>query len=172
MNNFKKVTLSALVFAAIGTAQAADPTATVVWSGKVPGISQGDALVITGLGGDLSEQSGALTPAGDGTFTSETIVLEAHNNDSVDADPAANPVVGDLASANWSIASSTLTYGGVSNTSAVLEVSIDGTVVTDNAAAATGATSIGLSVAQNAALTDVEGDTVQAAVTVLASAAI
>ncbi|HGY9597160.1 TPA: hypothetical protein ACOJPH_004874 [Vibrio campbellii] len=170
MNNFKKVALASLVFAAIGTAQAAqDPTATVVWSGVIPGNTAGDTLLITGLGGDLTEQSGTLTPAADGTFTSETIVLEARVNDGVDA---ANPVVGALQSANWSIASSTLTYGGVSNTTAALEVSIDGVVVTDTAAAATGAETIGLSVAQNAPLTDVGGQTVQAAVTVLATSAL
>ena len=167
MNNFKKVALASLVFAAIGTAQAADPQATVVWSGVVPGTTAGDTLIITGLGGDQSEQTGALTPAGDGTFTSESIVLEARVNESGDATA---PIVGALQAANWSIASSALTYAGISNNDAALEVMIDGVVVADTANAAASVESISLSVAQNAPLTDVDGDTVQASVTVLASA--
>ncbi|WP_038880796.1 hypothetical protein [Vibrio jasicida] len=165
MNNFKKVALASLVLAAIGTAQAADPQATVVWTGSIPSVQPGDTILITGLGGDLTAQSGALTPAADGTFTSETIVLESRLN----AGSAETPEVGALQNANWQIASSTLTYGGVTNNAATLEVSIDGVVVTDDAAAAADANSIRLSVAQNSPLTDVGGDSVQAAVTVLAS---
>lgn len=166
MNNFKKVALASLVFAAIGTAQAADPQATAVWSGVVPGAAAGDNLIITGLGGSLEALTGALTPAADGTFTSETIVLEARQNISGDATA---PDVGDLVAADWSIASSTVTYGGISNTDALLEVSIDGVAVADTANAAASVETIGLSVAQTNPLTDVDGQTVQAAVTVLAS---
>ncbi|MGI9918418.1 hypothetical protein [Vibrio owensii] len=168
MNNFKKAALASLVFAAIGTAQAADPQATVVWSGVIPDASFGDTLLITGLNGDLSAQTGALTPNADGTFNSETIVLEARNNDgSVDT-----PVVGDLVNADWTIANSAISYDGVSLTDAVLEVAIDGTQVVDTAAAATGVQTIGLSVAQASPLSDVGGSTVQASVTVLAKTAL
>ncbi|MFM2657163.1 Uncharacterised protein [Vibrio owensii] len=171
MNNFKKAALASLVFAgmAIGSAQAADPTATLTWTGIVPDSNAGDTLLITGQGGSLEIQNGTITAQADGTFTSSSIVVEARTNTSGDA---ANPVVGDLADATWSVQNPTITYGGTFDPTLNenLIVFADGVQVTDNSdILGAQASTVSLAVGNDTPVADVEGGAVQASITVVAS---
>ncbi|ELA9298409.1 hypothetical protein ACNPJX_000036 [Vibrio parahaemolyticus] len=175
MNNIKikKAVLTSLTLAglAIGlNAQAAvDPSAVVVWTGKVPTVNAGDSLLITGLGGSLEAQSGALAPNNDGTFISPSIILEAHVND---GGTATTPTVGALTDASWTVKGVDVTYGGSAQTDQEVAVQIDGTDVEVNGTAVAGKSSISLTVSQSKALTaDVGGKNVQAAVTLMATKA-
>ncbi|MFV8458625.1 hypothetical protein ACNO5M_26480 [Vibrio owensii] len=169
MNNFKKAALASLVFAAVGTAQAADPSAVLTWTGTVPGVAAGDTLIITGSGGSETIENGTITAQQDGTFTSSSIALEAHTNDgSVDA-----PVVGALQSATWSVSNPTITYGGAfdATLNKNLVVFADGVKVTDTAnILGAQAETVSLSVASETPVEGVDGDEVQATLTVIASA--
>ncbi|MET2846744.1 hypothetical protein ABXV23_08280 [Vibrio owensii] len=168
MNNFKKAALTSLVLAgmAMGSAQAADPTAVVVWTGKVPAINAGDTLLITGLGGDLSPVTGTLAPNVDGTFVSPALLLESHTNDGT----AEAPVVGALEAATWTLKAAEIAYAGSPQLDQVAEVKINGEVVALNASLTGTTDSIGVTIAQTQALAaDVSGNDVQASVTLLAT---
>ncbi|AWG86255.1 hypothetical protein [Vibrio parahaemolyticus] len=172
MNNIKKAVLTSLTLAglAIGlNAQAAvDPSAVVVWTGKVPTVNAGDSLLITGLGGSQEALSGALAPNNDGTFISPSIILEARVNDG----SATTPVVGALTDASWTVKGVDVAYGGSAQTDQEVAVQIDGTDVEVNGTAVAGKSSISLTVSQSKALTaDVGGKDVQAAVTLMATKA-
>ncbi len=172
MNNIKKAVLTSLTLAgmAIGlNAQAAvDPSAVVVWTGKVPTVNTGDSLLITGLGGSQDALSGALAPKNNGTFISPAIILEARMNDG----DATTPVVGDLTDASWTVKAVDVAYGGSAELDQEVAVQIDGTDVEINGAAVAGKSSISLTVTQSKELTaDVGGKDVQAAVTLMATKA-
>ncbi|GAB7221062.1 hypothetical protein [Vibrio owensii] len=167
MNNFKKAALTSLVLAgmAIGSAQAADPTAVVVWTGKVPQLNAGDTLLITGLGGDLGPVTGTLSPNIDGTFISPILLLESHENTGT----AEAPVVGDLVDAEWTLKAAEIKYDGFAQEDQVAEVEINGEVVALNGAVS-GTSEIGVKISQTATLAaDVSGNDVQASVTLLAT---
>ncbi|MCX2791104.1 hypothetical protein [Vibrio sp. Sgm 5] len=168
MNNFKKAALTSLVLAgmAIGSAQAADPTAVVVWTGKVPAINAGDTLVITGLGGDLNPVTGTLAPNVDGTFVSPTLLLESHTNDGT----AEAPVVGALKAATWTVKAADIAYAGSPQLDQVALVKINGEEVAVNGSLSETTDSIGITISQTAELAaDVSGKDVQASVTLLAT---
>jgi hypothetical protein len=170
VNNFKKAAMTSLVLAgmAMGTAAnaATDPTAVVVWTGKVPAINPGDTLIITGVSGSLDPVVGALAANQDGTFVAPTLMLEAHANDgSVDA-----PTVGALTEATWTVKAAGITYGGQAQVDQVAEVTINGAKLAINESTAAQSSSVSVSIAQTATLhADVSGLDVQASVTLMAS---
>ncbi|WP_039986998.1 hypothetical protein [Vibrio owensii] len=171
MNNFKKAALASLVLAgmAMGSAQAADPKASLTWTGEVPGVTAGDTLVITGVGGVEQIEKGTITANSDGTFTSSSIILEAHTNDGT---PEA-PVIGALQAATWSVNSPSISYGGAFDPTYAqnLVVFADGVRVVDTTnLLGAQAETVSLAVANETAVDGVEGEAVQATLTVVASA--
>lgn len=162
--NFKKATIiAALVLSSNAMAADApgvihtDPSASVVWSGLVPGSVEGSAIKITGLGGGAF-RNGTLSVAPDGTFTSSEINLESRLVEN-----------GDLKEATWTLTNSVVKYGSSDATAAKLTVKNNGAQWTEGLAI--GKTSrINLSVAQDAAIDTAVGDAVQVQVTVVASA--
>ncbi|WP_286300056.1 hypothetical protein [Vibrio apostichopi] len=168
MNNFKKCALTAALLMGMGvSAGAMAANATVVWSGIVPTSNASDTLVITGFAGDMSALTGTISADSDGVFTSDSIVLEAHVNDSDDADA---PTVGVLTLANWTLTDATVSYDGIANPAQVVTVEINGapaTVGEDIASVDT----ISTKVSQTAVLpaSEVGGASVQASLSVLAS---
>jgi len=90
--------LSSLAFAATGDTAVADAT----WVGEIPTVITPDAsFIITGQNADLTIDDGMLNIATDGTFTSSSIILEAHEYTPATVnDPE---VVGQLVSADWDI---------------------------------------------------------------------
>lgn len=154
--NFKKATIiAALVLSS--NAMAADPSASVVWSGLVPGSVEGSDIKITGLGGGAF-RNGTLSVAPDGTFTSSEINLESRL--------VAN---GGLKEATWTLSNSVVKYGSSDAASAKLTVKNNGTTWAQGTEIAK-ASKINLSVAQDAAIDTAVGDAVQVQVTVVASA--
>lgn len=167
MFNFKKSALASVLLMGMAASAGANAAsnATVLWSGVVPTTSASDALIITGLAGDTTALNGTITPSTDGVFESDTIVLESHVNDG----DAATPVVGALASANWTIVDASVTFDGTANPSQAVEVDVNGApvVVGD---VVSGVETISTKVKQTAVLPEAEvgGTTVQASVTVMA----
>ncbi|WP_076409536.1 hypothetical protein [Shewanella sp. UCD-KL12] len=84
------VVVSQGVYAAAGDTA----TATANWQGKVPGVIQSDAFVITGEGGDLVTPIGQLMRTTDGAIVAPSIQLEARDNTGT----VAAPIVGELVS--------------------------------------------------------------------------
>ncbi|MEZ8658791.1 hypothetical protein AB4581_11395 [Vibrio cyclitrophicus] len=169
MNNFKKAMLTTVTLAgmAIGVnAHAAvDPSAVVVWTGKVPAVNSGENLLITGMGGSLEAVTGSLAPNTDGTFVSPTLFLEARLNEG----DATSPVVGDLTAANWTVRAADVAYGGSAQTDQDVTVQINGNDVELNGTPLE-ESSIGITVTQSQVLAaDVSGKDVQAAVTLMAT---
>ncbi|WP_061019326.1 hypothetical protein [Vibrio splendidus] len=169
MFNFKKNVLASVLLMGMAASAGANAAsnATVLWSGIVPTTSASDALVITGLAGDTTALNGAITASSDGVFESDTIVLESHINDG-DAD-AEIPVVGALASANWTLVDASVTFDGLANPSQAVEVEVNGApvVVGD---VVPGVETISTKIKQTAVLPEAEvgGTTVQASLTVMA----
>ncbi|MGR5448054.1 hypothetical protein ACPV47_24445 [Vibrio jasicida] len=169
MTNFKKTMLTSVLFAgmAIGTAaNAADPSAVVTWTGKIPAVTAGDTLLITGMSGSLDPVTGVLSPNVDGTFISESLILEAHAN----TGDATAPVVGALTDATWTLKAADIQFGGAAQIDQVAEVTVGGEVLAVDASTSVKSSSVGVSIAQTAPLAaDVSGLSVQAAVTLMAS---
>lgn len=154
--------IAAVAISATASA-AVDPTASVVWSGMVPGSTAGDTIMITGLAGGAIG-SGTLLVANDGSFTSSTIILESHENTGTEA----APVVGDITLAKWTLSSALVNYTTSAATDAVLDVKSNGTTWAVGAELASENT-LRLEVAQTAALDTTTGELVQVQVTVVAS---
>lgn len=154
--NFKKASIiAALVLSS--SAMAADPSASVIWSGLVPGSVSGDTIKITGLSGGVIG-NGTLMVASDGTFTSNEVVLESRLvDDNV------------LQEATWTLSSSVVNYGSSDATAANLIVKNDGAEWTKGSEIS-GTDRINLSVAQDAEVETAVGEAVQVQVTVVASA--
>ncbi|WP_217520383.1 hypothetical protein [Vibrio metschnikovii] len=153
---FKKTAMiAALVLSS--NVMAADPTASVLWTGLVPGSVEGDAIKITGLAGGAIN-NGTLIVARDGTFTSNEVNLESHLVET-----------NELQEATWTLSSSIVNYGSSVATDANL-------IVKNNGAEWVKGTEINntdrvtLSVAQDAAVETAVGEAVQVQVTVVASA--
>ncbi|WP_373953926.1 hypothetical protein [Vibrio pomeroyi] len=167
MLNFKKSALASVLLMGMAASAGANAAsnATVLWSGIVPTTSPSDALVITGLAGDLTALNGTITPSTDGVFESDTIVLESHLNDG----DAATPVVGALAAANWTLVDATVTYDGIANPGQAVEIDVNGAPVLVGDVVSSVET-ISTKVKQTAVLPEAEvgGTTVQASVTVMA----
>lgn len=167
MFNFKKSALASVLLTgmAISSGAQASSSATVIWSGTVPTTNASDAMVITGLSGDLTALNGTITPSSDGVFESDTIVLESHANDGT----ANAPVVGDLAVANWTLVDAAVTYDGTANPAQEVEVEVNGEVMAVGGSVES-VESISTKVRQTAALpeSEVGGTAVQATVTVMA----
>ncbi|WP_186171992.1 hypothetical protein [Vibrio chagasii] len=167
MFNFKKSALASVLLMGMAASAGANASsnATVLWSGIVPTTNASDALIITGLGGDMTALNGSITPSSDGVFESDTIVLESHVNDG----DVETPVVGALTSANWTLVDATVTFDGIANPTQVVEVEVNGAplVIGD---AVSGKETISTKIKQTAALPEAEvgGTTVQASVTVMA----
>ncbi|MFA0106220.1 hypothetical protein AB4441_14510 [Vibrio splendidus] len=167
MNNMKKAALTSALLAglALSANVNAAANATAVWTGTVPVVNADDTIVITGFSGDLTALNGTITAGTDGVFESDTIVLESHLNDG----DAATPVVGALASANWTLVDASVTFDGVANPSQAVEIDVNGApvVVGD---VVSGEETISTKVKQTAVLpeSEVGGTTVQASVTVMA----
>jgi hypothetical protein len=174
MNIIKKSTLASalligLVVSASASANAASSNATVTWTGTVPGVTASDTVVITGLAGDLNALNGTITTSTSGVFESDAIILESHTNDIASGGTAATPVVGPLASANWTLISSGVTYDGIANPAQVVEVNINGApIITGDVVS--GTETITTTIKQTADLPEAEvgGSTVQANVIVMA----
>jgi len=164
MFTMKKLAGVIAAVAISATASAAvDPTASVVWSGMVPGSTVGTDLMITGLAGG-SIGNGTLVVATDGTFTSSTVILESHENTGT----LLAPVVGDITTANWTLSSALINYTTSSATGTTLVVSSDGaTWAVGSQMAATD--TLRLNVAQTADVDTTTGELVQVQVTVVAS---
>ncbi|MFA0058114.1 hypothetical protein [Vibrio echinoideorum] len=167
MFNFKKSALASVLLIGMAASAGANASsnATVLWSGVVPATNATDALIITGLAGDITALNGTITPSTDGVFESDTIVLESHVNDG----DAANPVIGALASANWTLVDAAVTYDGIANPAQTVEIDVNGAPVAVGEVVS-GVETISTKVKQTAALPEAEvgGTTVQASVTVMA----
>lgn len=169
---FKKSLLSTLFIAGISSAffANASSTATLVWNGVVPGSTAGDDLIITGIGGSLTAHSGSITAKEDGTFISDEIVLEAHEN----TGDASAPVIGDLAAASWTLSNASLTYDNVNVDTATLAVVVNGSTlaVGEGVGGSTGLETITTSVKQTTSLEPslVAESAAQVSVTFLADA--
>ncbi|MGI9875943.1 hypothetical protein [Vibrio chagasii] len=167
MFNFKKSALASVLLMGMAVSAGANATsnATVVWSGVVPTTNASDAMIITGLAGDTTALYGTITPTTEGVFESDAIVLESHVNDG----DAANPVVGALASANWTMGETSVTFDGIENPSQAVEVDVNGAPVVFNDVIS-GVETISIKVKQTSALPEAEvgGTTVKASVTVMA----
>ncbi|MGR5357994.1 hypothetical protein [Vibrio chagasii] len=173
MFNFKQNALTSLVLIGMATsagANAADATATVIWSGTVPASNASGAIVITGTGGDLTALHGTINSQSNGVFESDSIVLEAHANDTGNGGTAANPVVGALIQANWTLKDAVVTFDGMVNSAQAVEVNVNGSPLAVGEVVS-GETTIRTVVKQTAELpeSEVGGTSVQAAVTVMAS---
>lgn len=176
MTNFKKNALSTLVGLGMvmsAGAYAADSVdATVSWSGPVPGSVAGESLIITGKNGDVNAFTGIINPATDGTFMSESIQLEAHDNDAVDPLVDA-PIVGALVTGDvtWTVVSSDVIFDGNPVVGTTTEVYIDDALVAEDAASATVGSVINVQIKQTADLSqeDIAGKTAQAVAVINAS---
>jgi hypothetical protein len=168
MSNFKKSALaSVLLMGMAANANAADPaSATVVWTGLVPGSVASDSVIITGEDSSTLELTGQIVAEADGTFQTSNIVLEAHSNT---AEAGAAPVIGALASANWTVHSMNATYDNAVQPGQTLEAYVDGNKVAKGDSVKS-KQSISVSLKQTAALdsADVADTTVQASLTVMA----
>lgn len=167
MSNFKKSALaSVLLMGMTVNANAADPASgTVVWTGLVPGSISSGSLIITGENSSMMELTGTIVAEADGTFQTSNVVLEAHENTGT----ADAPVIGELASANWTVHSMNATYDNVAQPGQTIEAYVDGTKVAKGETI-TGKESISVSLQQTAQLdsADVADTTVQASLTVMA----
>ncbi|MBS0041131.1 hypothetical protein KFE26_02240 [Shewanella sp. M16] len=148
------------------SAYAVDPTASVVWNGMVPGSTGGDTIMITGLAGGAIG-GGTLVVANGGSFTSSTIILEAH-----ETTDGVTP--GDITVANWTLSSALLNYTTTATTGLNLEVQNDGTLwnigeVLGAGAVDTGIDTLRLTVSQDADAGTTSGELVQVQVTVVAA---
>lgn len=167
MFNFKKSALASVLLMGMAVSAGANAAsnATVVWSGTVPVTNPTDAMIITGLAGDMTALNGTITATSDGVFESDSIVLESHNNDG----DATTPVVGALASANWTLVDATVTYDAIANPAQAIEIDVNGApvVVGD---VISGVETISTKIKQTAVLPEAEvgGSTVQATVSVIA----
>lgn len=170
MSNIKTAVLAStlLMGLSLSTGANASANATVIWTGTVPVTSPSDAMIITGLAGDLTALNGTITPKTDGTFASDSIILESHTNDG----DAAAPVVGALAAANWTIADASVTFDGVANAAQIVEIDVNGASVVVGDVIPSIET-VATKVSQTAALPEAEvgGTTVQASVTIMADLA-
>ncbi|NOH79973.1 hypothetical protein F0231_09490 [Vibrio sp. RE86] len=168
MTNFKKSALASLfVFGLAASAVAnASSNATVIWSGTVPVTNASASMVITGLAGDLTALNGTITPGTDGVFESDAIVLESHINDNNDP---ANPTVGLLAPANWTLVDATVTFDGSANPAQAVEVDVNGAPLAIGDQVQNVET-ISAKISQTVALPEAEvgGATVEATLTVMA----
>lgn len=154
--NFKKAAIIAAL-ALSSNVMAADPSASVVWSGLVPGSVDGDVIKITGLAGGAIG-NGTLMVAPDGTFTSNEVNLEARLVDT-----------GALQEATWTLSGSVVNYGSSDATAANLIVKNNGTEW-EKGSEIGSTDKINLSVAQDAEIYTAVGEAVQVQVTVVASA--
>lgn len=167
MFNFKKSALASVLLMGMAVSAGANAAsnATVVWSGTVPVTNPTDAMIITGLAGDMTALNGTITATSDGVFESDSIVLESHENDG----DATTPVVGALASANWTLVDATVTYDAIANPAQAIEIDVNGApvVVGD---VISGVETISTKIKQTAVLPEAEvgGSTVQATVSVIA----
>lgn len=115
---------------------AAPASSMLEWQGFVPGSFDGDEIGLTGQGGgDI--QTGVLTVASNGTFTSQRpIVVEAHAIDSSGASPVVSPDLysGDV---DWSISSTNISHAAYKASDVTVlmngEPITEGTPVTTNA---------------------------------------
>lgn len=168
MSNFKKSALaSVLLMGMAANANAAGPaSATVVWTGLVPGSIASDSVIITGKDSSLLELTGEIIAEADGKFQTSNIVLEAHSNT---ATAGNDPVIGALASANWTVHSMNATYDNLEQVGQTLEAYVDGSKV-DLGDSVDGKQSISVSLKQTAELdaAEVADTTVQATLTVMA----
>lgn len=139
------------------SAQAADPTANVVFKGLVGNSIPGDNLIITGNNGALEIADGALLVNQDGTFeTTQPIQVEARDYDST------TEVVSDVnTSAKWKVTGITALFGA--NTSTEADISVTdaglGAVTLDEDATEFSTETSGeliLSVANETPVTDVD----------------
>ncbi len=90
-----------------------DATATIIWNGTIGETVPGSNLIITGEGGgDIA--SGTLYIEDDGTFTSTSVGLQAHDyTPGVEGETPVDAVVGDIQpNASWTYMSSTVMIGG------------------------------------------------------------
>ncbi|MEZ8236621.1 hypothetical protein AB6C62_24310 [Vibrio splendidus] len=169
MSNFKKSALaSVLLMGMAANANAADSaSATVVWSGLVPGSIASDSLIITGEDSSTLALTGTIVAEADGTFETSNVVLEAHNN-TADED-GGEPVIGALASANWKVTSMNATYNSAEQPGQTLEAYVDGSKVSKGETVGN-KQFISVSLKQTAELdsTNVADTTVQASLTVMA----
>lgn len=155
------VAISSSAYAAV------DPTASVVWNGMVPGSTGGDTLMITGLAGGAIG-GGTLVVAIGGSFTSSTIILEAHETtDGVTPDA--------ITTAQWTLSSALVNYTTTSVGQDKLKVFNDGdanqwpvgTVLGGDAGQ--GIETLRLTVSQDTDVNTVAGELVQVQVTVVAT---
>ncbi|MGE6433813.1 hypothetical protein [Shewanella baltica] len=170
MFTMKKLAGVIAAVAISSSAYAVDPTASVVWNGMVPGSTGGDTIMITGLAGGAIG-GGTLVVASGGSFTSSTIILEAHENTGT----AASPVAGDITTAKWTLSSALVNYTTASADSAELKVFNDsdpiawevGTDLGD--VAGSGIETLRLTVSQGVDVGTISGELVQVQVTVVAA---
>lgn len=154
-----KKTMLVLALAFSASAMAANPTANIVWSGFVPGSVAGDDLIITGLAGQAIE-NGQLIVATDGSFTSTAVVVEAREYTPV------GTIVGDLASANWTLSNAQVSYSGTSEVgSFAVNANATPWAVGDTVDSES---TLNLTVAQTEAVDVGAGGSVQAQITIVA----
>lgn len=148
------------------SANAADPaSATVVWTGMVPGSLASNSVIITGENGSLLELTGDVVAAADGKFKTSEIVLEAHKN----SGDAASPTVGELALANWTVSDMNANYDNKQHPDQTLEAYVNGDKVAKGASV-DGKETIKVFLKQTAELdsASVADTTVQASLTMMA----
>lgn len=153
-----------------GNVMADTASASVVWTGLVPGSEDGETIKITGLGGG-SIATGTLFVANNGTFTSNSVVLESRRaNSQAAGEGSPGWQTGDLVNANWTLQSVVLNYGSTPATGAAAVVKNNGTAW-EVGSQQTATNNITLSIDQTAEVETQVGEAVQAQVTVVASIA-
>ncbi|MBO2562558.1 hypothetical protein I6M33_18425 [Shewanella algae] len=161
LNTVIKSSVLAILFSS--AAMAANPTKTLVWSGFVPSGQPGTELIITGLAGQDIIAKGDLNINTDGTFTSSTVTVEAHDY------TEATSTIGELANAKWTLASADVSMGDTDLSSAVLVVKANDTEWAIGDEFATAENTLRINVAQTAELANVSGQSAQVSVTLMAA---
>ena len=185
MFNFKKnAVASIMILGMAATANAAETTtetttettastpgafATLVWTGTVPNSQASSGLIITGLDSNLTGFNGVVVADVDGTFETESIVLEAHKNDAAEG---ASPVVGELTNANWTVTGYDVKYDNKAPSKSNIEVYLNDQLTALNASVSD-VNTVKARLKQTEELTaeEVGGTSVQATLTLMADAA-
>lgn len=156
----------ASMLAISGNALAETASASLVWSGYVPGTEDGQRIKITGLNNGAIG-SGTLIVANNGTFTSNQVVLESRRANALAGENGW--AIGDLVNATWTLSSAQVNYGGVPATDATVVVRNNGTVwAQGQTGQITGTNNVNITVQQTTPIEVGVNSTVQAQVTVLA----
>ncbi|MCG9780706.1 hypothetical protein [Photobacterium damselae] len=124
--------------------------AALSWTGAV-NIIPGNAYTITGKDGSMKLEDGHLTLHTDGTFISSPVVLEGHK---YSKDTSGKMLVGDFASAAWSLEPKSISMDWGSNSEAAANISsniklIDKSTMTDLGTGSVSASVVDLMVQNN-----------------------